>query len=192
MRGSQRFTFVPHLLRPPSQESFPFLGSPSFTPPSCVGIVFVSLDSAPVAHSLKQKTITCEGELPVGYSLNQNVDPTGKECVSLKIGGYKGKGDHEAGKSEPCPSQIPSRRASFREDRIAWFLCVLPLISPALQRFCLGQLKLEEEKSTKAHFDEKIELQMVVWGTSLDSWLEFKMLCIAYIFNAMLQFPSLL
>lgn len=131
-----------HLVCPPSQESFPSLGSPSFTSLPCVGIVFVSLDSAPVAHSLKYKTTTCEGELPVGDSLYQNVDPTGKERVSLKIRWHKGKGNHEAGKSEPWPSQIPSRRASFREDRIAWFLRLLHLISPALKRFCLGQLKL--------------------------------------------------
>lgn len=57
----------------------------------------------------------------------------------------------------------------------------LHIISLNLKRLRLGQLKLQEKKkkkSMKTHFDEKTELQMVVWGTSLDFWLKLKMLYI--------------
>ena len=51
----------------------------------------------------------------------------------------------------------------------------LHVISLNLKRLCQGQLKLEE-KIKKPHFDEKTELQMVVWETTLDFWLKLKML----------------
>lgn len=54
----------------------------------------------------------------------------------------------------------------------------LHIISLNLKRLCLGQLKLQENKSMKTHFDKKTELQMVVWGTNLDFWLKLKMLYI--------------
>lgn len=54
----------------------------------------------------------------------------------------------------------------------------LHVISLNLKRLCQGQLKLQEKnfKSVKTHFDEKMELQMVVWETNLDFWLKLKML----------------
>lgn len=95
--------------------------------------------------------------------------PLGRNMYIWKSENIKKEEIRELEKSDLLPSHwILRRQASFWEDNITSFLSLLYLISLTLKRFCLGQLKLQEDKkSTKARFDEKIELQVVVWG----NWL---------------------